>query len=198
MSNPVILLDEKAPATVANFLGYVDSGFYKNTIFHRVIKDFMIQGGGLSVRMEEKPTNTPVRNEANNGLKNLRGAIAMARTADPHSAAAQFFINTVDNPDLDHTEETAEGWGYCVFGQVIEGMDTVDKIQKLKTKPQGIHTDARTAPERGGDTVGCPLPFSVGAPLTRADVRNHIQSFQHGYMLAHTRCHLPDLPPPRA
>ncbi|WMW64308.1 peptidylprolyl isomerase [Nitratidesulfovibrio liaohensis] len=154
MSNPVILLEtssgdilieldaEKAPATVANFLSYVDSGFYKNTIFHRVIKDFMIQGGGLSVRMEEKPTNAPVRNEANNGLKNLRGTIAMARTADPHSAAAQFFINTVDNADLDHTEETDEGWGYCVFGQVIEGMDTVDKIQKLKIKPQGIHTDA--------------------------------------------------------
>lgn len=154
MSNPVILLEtssgdilieldaEKAPATVANFLSYVDSGFYKNTIFHRVIKDFMIQGGGLSVRMEEKPTNAPVRNEANNGLKNLRGTIAMARTADPHSAAAQFFINTVDNADLDHSEETAEGWGYCVFGQVIEGMDTVDKIQKLKIKSQGIHTDA--------------------------------------------------------
>ncbi len=105
-----------------------------------------------------------MRNEANNGLKNLRGAIAMARTADPHSAAAQFFINTVDNPDLDHTEETAEGWGYCVFGQVIEGMDTVDKIQKLKTKPQGIHTDApadmvvyRSREGRGHRRVSPPL-----------------------------------------
>lgn len=154
MSNPMILMEtssgdvlielfaDKAPATVENFLSYVDEGFYKNTVFHRVIKDFMIQGGGYTVRMEEKPTREPVRNEASNGLKNLRGTLAMARTAEPHSAAAQFFINTVDNEDLDFTAETTEGFGYCVFGQVVEGMDTVDKIQKLKTKPQGIHTDA--------------------------------------------------------
>lgn len=154
MSNPMVLLEtssgdilielyaDKAPATVANFLQYVDDGFYKNTVFHRVIKDFMIQGGGYSVRMEEKPTRAPVANEATNGLKNLRGTVAMARTAEPHSAAAQFFINTVDNEDLDHTEPTEEGFGYCVFGEVVEGIEVVDKIQKLKTKPQGIHTDA--------------------------------------------------------
>lgn len=154
MSNPMVLLEtssgdilielyaDKAPATVANFLQYVDDGFYKNTVFHRVIKDFMIQGGGYSVRMEEKPTRAPVTNEATNGLKNLRGTVAMARTAEPHSAAAQFFINTVDNEDLDHTEPTEEGFGYCVFGEVVEGIEVVDKIQKLKTKPQGIHTDA--------------------------------------------------------
>lgn len=154
MSNPMVLLEtssgdilielyaDKAPATVANFLQYVDDGFYKNTVFHRVIKDFMIQGGGYSVRMEEKPTRAPIANEATNGLKNLRGTVAMARTAEPHSAAAQFFINTVDNEDLDHTEPTEEGFGYCVFGEVVEGIEVVDKIQKLKTKPQGIHTDA--------------------------------------------------------
>lgn len=154
MSNPMVLLEtssgdilielyaDKAPATVANFLQYVDDGFYKNTVFHRVIKDFMIQGGGYSVRMEEKPTRAPIANEATNGLKNLRGTVAMARTAEPHSAAAQFFINTVDNEDLDHTEPTEEGFGYCVFGEVVEGIEVVDKIQKLKTKPQCIHTDA--------------------------------------------------------
>lgn len=154
MSNPTILMEtssgdilmelfaDKAPVSVANFLQYVDDGFYKNTIFHRVIKGFMIQGGGYTVRMDEKPTRDAIQNEAANGLKNLRGTLAMARTAEPHSAAAQFFINTVDNEELDFTSADAEGFGYCVFGQVIEGLDVIDKIQKLKTKPQGDHTDA--------------------------------------------------------
>lgn len=154
MSNPTILLEtssgdillelfeDKAPISVANFLQYADEGFYKNTIFHRVIKDFMIQGGGITVRMEEKATRDSIQNEATNGLKNLRGTLAMARTADPHSASAQFYINTVDNEDLDHQSEADDEFGYCVFGQIIDGLDIVDKIQKLKTKPQGDHDDA--------------------------------------------------------
>ncbi len=151
MENPMVLIEtssgdilvelftEKAPVTTANFLQYVDSGFYKNTIFHRVIKDFMIQGGGLTMRMEEKPTSPPIVNEAANGLSNLRGTLAMARTSDPHSAAAQFFINTLDNPELDHSGPTAEEYGYCVFGQVADGMDVVDKIAKTKIKAMGEH-----------------------------------------------------------
>ncbi|MCL1940021.1 MAG: peptidylprolyl isomerase [Desulfovibrionaceae bacterium] len=135
----VELFPDKAPATVANFLQYVDDGFYSGTIFHRVIKDFMIQGGGLTMRMEEKPTRPPVQNEAANGLKNVRGALAMARASDPHSAAAQFFINTVDNPELDHTAPDPDGFGYCVFGQVADGLDVVDKIAKAKVKAQGEH-----------------------------------------------------------
>ena len=153
MSNPLVLVEtssgdmllelfeDKAPATVANFLRYVDEEFYANTIFHRVISDFMIQGGGLTVRMEEKPTHAPIPNEAGNGLKNLRGTIAMARTSDPHSATAQFYINVVDNPELDHQDDSAEGFGYCVFGQIIEGMDVADKIRKLKTQAVGEHGD---------------------------------------------------------
>ncbi len=133
------LFGDKAPESVANFLRYVDDGFYQNTIFHRVIKDFMIQGGGLTVRMEEKPTHPPIKNEAANGLSNARGTIAMARTSEPHSASAQFYINLVDNPELDHQNESDAGYGYCVFGQVADGMDVVDKIAKLKTKPQGEH-----------------------------------------------------------
>jgi len=135
----VELFPDKAPATVANFLQYVDGGFYAGTIFHRVIKDFMIQGGGLTMRMEEKPTRPPVHNEAANGLHNVRGALAMARTADPHSASAQFFINTVDNPELDHSAQDPGGFGYCVFGQVADGLDVVDKIAKAKVKAQGEH-----------------------------------------------------------
>ena len=135
----VELFPADAPATVANFLQYVDDGFYTGTIFHRVIKDFMIQGGGLTMRMEEKPTRPPVRNEAANGRKNVRGALSMARAADPHSASAQFFINTVDNPELDHTAPDADGFGYCVFGQVADGLDVVDKIAKAKVKAQGEH-----------------------------------------------------------
>ena len=151
MSNPLVLMEtssgdillelfeDRAPATVANFLRYVDEDFYTNTIFHRVINDFMIQGGGLSVRMEENATHEPIANEAGNGLQNLRGTIAMARTSEPHSATAQFFINVEDNPELDHRDDSAEGFGYCVFGKVEDGMDVVDKIRKLKTKAQGEH-----------------------------------------------------------
>jgi len=135
----VELFPDDAPATVVNFLQYVDDGFYTGTIFHRVIKDFMIQGGGLTMRMEEKPTRPPVRNEAGSGRKNVRGALAMARAADPHSASAQFFINTVDNPELDHTAPDSDGFGYCVFGQVTDGLDVVDKIAKAKVKAQGEH-----------------------------------------------------------
>ncbi|RRD71741.1 MULTISPECIES: peptidylprolyl isomerase [unclassified Desulfovibrio] len=140
----VELFPDKAPKTVANFLQYVDSGFYANTIFHRVIKGFMIQGGGLGPRMDEKPTGEPVPNEADNGLKNTRGTLAMARTRDPHSATAQFFINLVDNAFLDHTSPTPDGWGYCVFGRVTEGMNVVDKIAAVKTKSQGMHDDVPT------------------------------------------------------
>ncbi len=151
--NPNVLLDttegeilielypDKAPETVANFLKYVDEGFYKNTIFHRVIKGFMIQGGGLTMKMEEKPTSAPVKNEADNGLKNDRGTIAMARTMDPHSATAQFFINLVDNDFLNHTAPTMQGWGYCVFGKVVDGMDVVDKIGKTKTGTRPPYDD---------------------------------------------------------
>jgi len=127
-----IALDaEKAPKSVANFLAYVDAGFYDGTIFHRVIPDFMIQGGGLDPDMQKKPTREPVENEAANGLKNVRGSIAMARTNDPHSATAQFFINHKDNPNLDHP--SFDGWGYAVFGRVSEGMDVVDTIAAVKT-----------------------------------------------------------------
>ncbi len=151
MSNPMVLLEtssgdilvelfaEQAPKTVANFLEYVDNEFYANTIFHRVIPNFMIQGGGMGVRMDEKETGEPVENEATNGVKNERGTLAMARTMDPHSATAQFFINLTDNEFLNHTMPTLDGWGYCVFGKVVEGMETVDKIAKLKTKTVGIH-----------------------------------------------------------
>ena len=123
-----------APATVENFLSYVKSGHYSDTIFHRVIDEFMIQGGGFIERMVEKPTNTPVRNESKaDGMKNLRGTIAMARTDDPNSATSQFFINLADNPRLDFTSNTAVGIGYCVFGKVISGMENVDKISKVRT-----------------------------------------------------------------
>lgn len=132
---------EKAPETVANFLKYVDDGFYDNTIFHRVIPGFMIQGGGMDARMKEKSTNPPIKNEADNGLKNDRGTIAMARTMDPHSASAQFFINHADNDFLNHREPSRDGWGYAVFGKVIDGMDTVDKIAKVKTGSVGMHDD---------------------------------------------------------
>jgi peptidyl-prolyl cis-trans isomerase B (cyclophilin B) len=152
MSNPVVLVDttkgeflvelfaDKAPQTVANFLSYVDEDFYVGTLFHRVVKGFMIQGGGLDNMMREKPVKAPIANEATNGLKNLEGTVAMARTADPHSACAQFFINTVDNPDLDHQGE--DEFGYCVFGQVIDGMDVVKKIEKVRVKAQGDHEHA--------------------------------------------------------
>lgn len=123
----------KAPKTVANFLTYVKSGFYNGTIFHRVIKGFMIQGGGLTADLNKKDTIAPIKNEADNGLKNDTGTIAMARTNDPHSATAQFFINTVDNASLNHRSKTGPGWGYCVFGKVVEGMDVVKAIEGVKT-----------------------------------------------------------------
>ena len=132
---------EKAPKTVANFLAYVEAGHYNNTVFHRVIKDFMIQGGGMEPGMKQKPCNAPVENEAGNGLKNKRGTVAMARTNDPHSATAQFFINTVDNGFLDFKAPSGQGWGYCVFGEVVEGLDVVDKIRTVKTGNKGGHQD---------------------------------------------------------
>jgi peptidyl-prolyl cis-trans isomerase B (cyclophilin B) len=140
------LFADKAPATVANFLKYVDDGFYEGTIFHRVIDNFMVQGGGMNVTMKEKPTNAPVVNEADNGLQNLTGTLAMARTMDPHSATAQFFINVNDNHFLDHKAKTPEGWGYCVFGKVVDGMDVVNKIKKVRTRRAGFHDDVPADP----------------------------------------------------
>ncbi|MCH7342250.1 peptidylprolyl isomerase [Pelomonas sp. CA6] len=131
----------KAPETVANFLAYVEKGHYNGTIFHRVIKGFMVQGGGFEPGMKQKPTDATVRNEANNGLKNDRYTIAMARTNDPHSASAQFFINTVDNDFLNFKSETPSGWGYAVFGKVVEGADIVAAIEKVKTGRSGFHQD---------------------------------------------------------
>ncbi len=132
---------EKAPKTVANFLAYVAAGHYDNTVFHRVIKNFMIQGGGFEPNMNQKPCQAPIENEAANGLKNKRGTVAMARTNDPHSATAQFFINTVDNDFLDFKSPSGQGWGYCVFGEVVEGLDVVDKIRAVKTGNKGFHQD---------------------------------------------------------
>jgi len=131
----------KAPKTVANFLAYVKAGHYDGTIFHRVIDGFMIQGGGFLPGMRQKPTNAPIENEAANGLKNLRGTIAMARTQEPHSATAQFFINVADNDFLDFRAPVGNGWGYCVFGRVVEGMDVVDKIKSVRTGSRGFHQD---------------------------------------------------------
>ena len=132
---------EKAPKTVANFLQYASDGFYDGTIFHRVINNFMIQGGGMTADMAQKQTRAPVDNEANNGLKNKTGTVAMARTNDPHSATAQFFINVSDNGFLDHTAPTAQGWGYAVFGRVTAGMDVVEKIKAVATGNKGFHQD---------------------------------------------------------
>lgn len=132
---------DKAPVTVANFLDYCRSGFYDNTIFHRVINGFMIQGGGFEPGMTQKETKDQIKNEANNGLKNTRGTLAMARTMAPHSAMAQFFINVVDNDFLNFRSENADGWGYCVFAEVVEGMDVVDKIKSVKTGRSGMHQD---------------------------------------------------------
>jgi peptidyl-prolyl cis-trans isomerase B (cyclophilin B) len=137
----------KAPKTVANFLKYVESGHYSNTIFHRVISNFMIQGGGHTANMMEKKAPNKVENEANNGLKNVRGSIAMARTSDPHSAGAQFFINVVDNGFLDFKSPTQQGWGYCVFGKVVEGMDVVDAIRNTPTAPGDVPKETITITE---------------------------------------------------
>ena len=130
----------RAPKSVANFLAYVDANHYDNTIFHRVIPTFMIQGGGYDQMYERKETRAPVQNEADNGLKNVRGSVAMARTGDPHSATAQFFVNVVDNAFLDHKAKDGAGWGYAVFGRVIAGMDVVDKIKAVKTGANGPFT----------------------------------------------------------
>ena len=131
----------KAPLSVANFLSYVKNGHYDNTIFHRVIPGFMVQGGGMEPGMKQKSCAAPIQNEANNGLKNSNYTVAMARTGDPHSATAQFFINVADNGFLNHTAPSAQGWGYAVFGKVIAGTDVVDKIKAVKTGRSGYHDD---------------------------------------------------------
>jgi peptidyl-prolyl cis-trans isomerase B (cyclophilin B) len=133
--------DDKAPKTVANFLAYVNKGHYDGTVFHRVIKNFMIQGGGMTADMAQKPTDATIQNEANNGLKNVKYSVAMARTNAPHSASAQFFVNTKDNDFLNFTSESPSGWGYAVFGRVVEGTDVIDAIEKVKTGRKGFHDD---------------------------------------------------------
>jgi peptidyl-prolyl cis-trans isomerase B (cyclophilin B) len=157
-ANPVIIIEtsmgditvelyqDRAPRTVANLLEYVKAGFYKDTVFHRVIKGFMIQGGGLTVDMKQKPTRPPIENEAANGEKNERGTIAMARTSDIHSATAQFFINTVNNSFLDHRSKSPDGFGYCVFGKVTGGMEVVDKIESVATTTKGMYRDVPAEP----------------------------------------------------
>ncbi|AJP44365.1 peptidylprolyl isomerase [Alteromonas australica] len=140
------LFEDKAPKTVENFLSYVKDGFYDNTIFHRVIEGFMIQGGGFTVDMDQKDTKDTIENEANNGVANEKGTIAMARTNDPHSATAQFFINVNNNDFLNHTSESVNGWGYCAFGKVTEGMDVVEKIKSVKTGSSGYHQDVPVEP----------------------------------------------------
>jgi len=158
MPNPVVQFDtsmgairieldeQKAPKTVASFIEYVRSGHFAGTTFHRVIPGFMIQGGGFDVAMRQKPTRAPVENEADNGIKNVRGAVAMARTSDPHSATAQFFVNLVNNDFLDHTGKTPQGWGYTVFGKMIEGMDVVDQIAQVPTRTAGPHENVPARP----------------------------------------------------
>ena len=147
MGDILVRLDaRKAPMTTANFLEYVKAGQYDGTIFHRVIKDFMIQGGGMNMKMEEKATHAPIKNEADNGLANERGTIAMARTRDPHSATAQFFINVKDNSFLDHRSKDPQGWGYAVFGKVIQGQDVVDRIKSVSTGSYGPYQDVPKTP----------------------------------------------------
>lgn len=140
------LFTDKAPKTVENFLRYANEGFFDGTIFHRIIPNFMVQGGGMTVDMEQKETHAPIDNEANNGVANKRGTIAMARTNDPHSATAQFFINSVDNDFLDFKSETMNGWGYCAFGEVTDGMDVVDAMAGVKTGNHGFHQDVPEEP----------------------------------------------------
>ena len=140
------LYAEKAPITVANFLQYVESGFYDGVIFHRVIDGFMVQGGGFDANMKQKPTKDEIKNEADNGLANDRYTVAMARTSVPDSASSQFFINVGDNAFLNHTAKNASGWGYCVFGKVIAGMDVVDKIRAVKTTSKAGHQDVPAEP----------------------------------------------------
>ncbi|CAM5222424.1 peptidylprolyl isomerase [Alishewanella longhuensis] len=140
------LFADKAPVTVANFISYVKDGFYDNTIFHRVIDGFMIQGGGFTPDMDQKETNATIKNEANNKVANRKGTIAMARTSDPHSATCQFFINVADNSFLNFTAENSQGWGYCVFGEVAEGMDVIDKIKAVRTGRFAGHSDVPVDP----------------------------------------------------
>jgi peptidyl-prolyl cis-trans isomerase B (cyclophilin B) len=142
----VELFEDKAPQTVANFLSYTEKGFYDGTIFHRVIPGFMIQGGGFNAEMQQKSTEAPIKNEADNGLRNEIGTLAMARTNDPHSATAQFFINVADNGFLDHRSPDARGWGYAVFGRVIDGMDVVNKIVQVPTTRYGYHENVPQTP----------------------------------------------------
>jgi cyclophilin family peptidyl-prolyl cis-trans isomerase len=158
VGNPRVILDtskgkivielfpKKAPASVKNFLSYIDEGFYDGTTFHRVIPNFMIQGGGLTSDMKPKDTNPPIKNEADNGLLNNRGTIAMARTQKPHSATAQFFINLVNNDFLNHKRKDTQGWGYAVFGRVVNGMDVVDVISKVKTETRGMYRNVPIQP----------------------------------------------------
>jgi cyclophilin family peptidyl-prolyl cis-trans isomerase len=164
MANPIVEIDtshgrivlelspDTAPKTVANFLAYVDGGNYDGTIFHRVIPGFMIQGGGYDAGFEKKPTRAPVENEAHNGVLNQRGTVAMARTSDPHSATAQFFVNVADNASLDHRDKSERGWGYTVFGRVVSGMDVADKIVSVPTGAKG--------------------PFGKDAPLENVVIRS--------------------------
>ncbi len=140
------LFEDKAPKTVANFLSYVEDGCFDNTIFHRVINNFMIQGGGFTPDMDQKDTKDPIENEADNGVANEVGTIAMARTQDPHSATAQFFINVNNNDFLNHSGKSVNGWGYCAFGKVTEGMDVVEKIKAVKTGNHGYHQDVPVEP----------------------------------------------------
>lgn len=140
------LYPDKAPETVKNFLDYVDAKYYDGTIFHRVIPKFMVQGGGFTADMKRKTPRAPIKNEADQGLKNNRGTISMARTGDPHSATAQFFINTINNDFLNHRSKTQQGWGYAAFGQVVEGMDTVDAISAVKTGTRGGFRDVPAEP----------------------------------------------------
>ena len=140
------LNEAEAPETCKNFIHYVENGHYNDTIFHRVIQGFMIQGGGFDADMQQKPTEAPIKNEANNGLKNDIGTLAMARTPDPHSASAQFFINVKDNDFLNFRSETPDGYGYCVFGKVVDGMDVVQKIEGVQTTNQGMHQDVPAEP----------------------------------------------------
>ena len=140
------LYPDKAPDTVRNFLGYAERGFYENTVFHRVIKDFVVQGGGFDGKMTQKKTSGTVKNEADNGLKNNTGTVAMARTSDPHSASSQFFINLKNNDFLNHTGKNPQGWGYCVFGEVVKGMDTVNKIARAQTTTLGPYRDVPKEP----------------------------------------------------
>ena len=132
---------DNAPKTAANFEQYVRDGHYDDTLFHRVIDGFMVQGGGFDTQFEQKPTRAPIDNEADNGLKNVKGSVAMARTQDPHPASAQFFINVADNDFLNHRDKSMQGWGYCVFGEVVEGMDVVEKIKNVPTTRRGMHAD---------------------------------------------------------